>query len=206
MTIFIYIIVAIICLLPVGFIMYRVWETGYRTSNKKSNPQGDIIKQPPTEQLSRVMTEEYVRKLMASNEKVIHEALMKMGWVPPAKPEKKVYELSEYGYTLQLNGVIHESKTPSDEWIRAGATRKTKSSAILASKRLQQSLTLSALAAELGGETEFVSGQKNWFVVKDGDTWFPQYSMGYFNPEKVYMIETCAVKIATMLNHKEFES
>lgn len=167
-------------------------------------PKPPELQEGTTEHLARTMTKEYVRKILATNDKVIQETLIEMGWIPPAKPEKIMYELSEYGYTLQMNGTIHKSKTPSDEWIRAGATRNSKNSAILASKRLQQSLMLSALAAELGGETEFVRGKKNWSVAKDG-IWFPQYTLDYFNPEKVYITETFAIKIAAMLNNKEFK-
>ena len=148
-------------------------------------------------------------------EKLRQEFMLEMleqGWTPPPEdphPLPKKYQLHETGWGIDILGsVVRCSDANSFEevnFIRAGLSRKTKEAAEIAAKRMHRMMPLSALAAELGGEREFVTSKKNWFIARNGANWIEGYSTSYYNPEKVYMTKECAEKICRMLNTGEFE-
>jgi len=133
-------------------------------------------------------------------EKETFDKLVEMGWTPPEKPEK--YKLSEYGFRILQDGYCKNKSNVCTDW---GVTRATKKSAKLAFERSWSTMKLSALAAELGGEKEFVKGMPNWYIYAKEDKYKVGCRILSFDPEKVYMTVGCAEEIRRMLNEGEFE-
>lgn len=129
--------------------------------------------------------------------------MLEQGWTPPEKTKK--YMLSYDGYVISPYEV--ELQDVDDEILtHLGFTRKSYGSAQLAAERMRRMMPLSALAAELGGEKEFVYGDLNYYVYKGSDgLWNYNCTKTSYNPERVYMVEYCAAKICRMLNSGEFE-
>ncbi len=116
----------------------------------------------------------------------------------------KKYELSEYGWRVCQDGYVKKDSNICTNW---GVTRKLEESAKLAFERSWRMMRLSALAAELGGEKDFINDDRNWYITQDADTgdWIANFILSHREPEKVYMTEECAERICNMLNEGEFE-
>ena len=83
--------------------------------------------------------------------------------------------------------------------------RKTKEGAEQALELNKRVNRLHSLAEDLGGLKEFVYYKKNWYIYMHKGVW--EYTLTYdlYEPDKVYMTEECAKKIADMLNNGEYE-
>ena len=119
-------------------------------------------------------------------------------------PKPIRYELSETGYRITYLAEVVQD-TQNKKIIESGFTRKTKISAQLAANRMIRMMRLSALAAELGGEKEFIEGEDNFYIFQDKHKWVIGLTLGLFHPEKVYMNAKCAREICRMLNAGEFK-
>ena len=116
-------------------------------------------------------------------------------------PKKKQYKLKGGEYYIYSSGSIVEQPTALAEF---GAERETKEQAERASKRMIRANRLSALACEMGGEIEFVYGEKNYQIYSDMGIYDYNYIYRNKTPERVYMTKKCAKEICTMLNAGEF--
>ena len=163
------------------------------------------------EKLDQIIDEAVKRiicKVAEGVEDGIKNNLIKMGWTPPPEdphPLPKKYKLHETGWGIDVIGRAFISNDPT--YVENGLQRKTKKAAELAAKRMRRIMLLSALAAELGGEREFVEGEQNYCIDKhiESDKWTAVFNEHCYEPEKVYMTKDCAEKICNMLNSGEFK-
>ena len=91
------------------------------------------------------------------------------------------------------------------ERIRIGVYRTTKEGAELSLERNRKANRLEMLAEYLGGLKEFVYDENNWYVFSSNESWNVSISSSCYSPERVYMTEEVAMKIADMLNNGEYE-
>ena len=91
------------------------------------------------------------------------------------------------------------------ERIRIGVYRTTKEGAELSLERNRKANRLEMLAEYLGGLKGFVEGERNWYIHYENKNWLVHYTRGCYSPERVYMTEEVAMKIADMLNNGEYE-
>lgn len=117
------------------------------------------------------------------------------------KPKQKKVNLKGGKYRFQMDGQVFLGE---GRYYNYGDTRQTEEQAELASKRMLRVNRLSALAAQLGGEKEFVEGEKNWNICFD-ERWYIFDSRHKYDIEKVYMTRECAEQICDLLNKGLFD-
>ena len=91
-------------------------------------------------------------------------------------------------------------------YIEHGRYRKTKQAAEMSLARNKRANRLEALAEQLGGLKEFLYGEENYNIIFDINygEWEILDNKIIYHPEKVYMIQECAIEICRMLNAGEF--
>ena len=121
-------------------------------------------------------------------------------------PKKKQYKLKINEHFFFAEGTVTKESIVIDarRYTDCGASRSTKEQAERASKRMVRANRLSALACEMGGEIEFVYGEKNYQIYSDMGIYDYNYIYRNKTPERFYMTKKCAKEICTMLNAGEF--
>ena len=114
----------------------------------------------------------------------------------------KLWEPKGGDYYITRRGDINAGQLPPDCRLMGGE-RSSKSECKLLRNRTARSNRLSALANELGGERDWVYGEDNASMYKDGSNWGYCVSSSTYRPDAVYMTMDCAKKICKMLNSGE---
>ena len=123
----------------------------------------------------------------------------------PKKFEFKFRKGETYLLENRLDFVEEGCLGSFQERIKIGVYRTTKKGAEASLERNRKANRLEMLAEYLGGLKEFVEGEQNWYVFSSNESWKVSVSSSCYSPERVYMTEEVAMKIADMLNNGEYE-